>query len=188
MRFFERALRRAGLPARMSQGFNPRPRFSIAAALGVGVAARDEILDVDFDEPIAPELVRRKLAGVMIPGIEITSAEGSDHKLARVVAGSYHVQLPPEVAIAPDAVAGLLSQTQLMVDRSINKKTKRIDIRPYILDIHVLGSTVTMRLAITESGAARPEEVIAALAGTQQVDRNRLQITRTALEVEPGQA
>jgi len=42
-----------------------------------------------------------------------------------------------------------------------------------------------MDLAITDSGAARPEEVIAALAAGQEIDRNRLRIVRTSLEVAP---
>lgn len=35
-RTWERAFRRAGLPVAYSQGFNPKPRFQIAAALPWG--------------------------------------------------------------------------------------------------------------------------------------------------------
>ena len=54
-RAWERAFRRAGLPVAHSQGFNPRPRLQIAAALPVGVTGRAEYLDVWLTEALVPE-------------------------------------------------------------------------------------------------------------------------------------
>ena len=48
MRTFERALRRTGLPLRMSEGFNPRPRLSFPAALPVGIEGLNEIMEFDL--------------------------------------------------------------------------------------------------------------------------------------------
>lgn len=44
----QRALRRAGLPVRYSQGFNPHVNLSFATALPVGCQSRCEILDVEL--------------------------------------------------------------------------------------------------------------------------------------------
>ena len=186
MRFFERAIRRAGLPVKMSQGFNPRPKFSIAAALGVGVAAESEILDVELAEPMDPELVRQKLAGMSIPGIELLSAEPTPGKTERVASARYEVLLPPEVELPADAVDTLMARQEVPVERAgKDKQPRRINIRPYIREIHIAGHVVRMQLEITDSGAARPEEVVLALAADQKIDRNRLKIVRTALETEP---
>lgn len=186
MRFFERAIRRAALPVKMSQGFNPRPKFSIAAALGVGVSAEQEILEIELEEQLAPDFVLRKLSQTLINGIAITSAEYTGGKPARISGASYEVQLPLEFVLAEDAAQTLLARELVEVERiAKNKKTRRVNIRPYIRNIHAEGSTVRMELAITDSGAARPEEVIAALAAGQEIDRNRLRIVRTTLEVEP---
>jgi len=187
MRFFERAIRRAGLPVKMSQGFNPRPKFSIAAALGVGVAAEQEILDVEFGESIAADVVRKRLAANLIPGIEVISAEEVCRKSARVAAACYEVQLPDDVVFADDAVERLISSETLIVERTNKKKSKRIDIRPCILDIQRSGLTVKMRLTVTDNGAARPEEVIAALLSEPGYDRNRLRIVRTSVELAPDE-
>jgi radical SAM-linked protein len=187
MRLFERAIRRAGLPVKMSQGFNPRPKFSIAAALGVGVAAENEILDVELDEPVDPAVVRKRLAQVAIPGMEIIDASRAKRKSARVVAGLYEVQLPPDAELPEGAVDALLAQDEVIVERTTKKKSKRIDIRPCILDIRRSGPMVRMRLQITDTGAPRPEEVIGALAGEPGFERNRLQIVRTDLELAPDE-
>ncbi|NQT20937.1 MAG: DUF2344 domain-containing protein [Planctomycetes bacterium] len=187
MRFFERAIRRAGLPIKMSQGFNPRPRFSIASALGVGVAAENEVLDIQLDEPTDPAVVRKKIAQTTISGIEIVDASRATPKSARVVAGVYEVQLPQDTQLPENAVDDLLAQDEVIVERTTKKKSKRIDIRPCILDIRRSGPTLRMRLQITDTGSPRPEEVIAALAGEPEFDRNRLQIVRTDLELAPDE-
>jgi len=187
MRFFERAIRRAGLPVKMSRGFNPRPKFSIAAALGVGVAAEREILDIEFGEKISPGVVRKRLAGVLIPGIEIISAEEARRKSARVASACYEVLLPEGVRLPKGAVERLMGSDKLTVERTNRKKCRRLDIRPCILDIHESGRTVRMRLGITDDGAARPEEVIAALLNETDFDRNRLRIIRTDVELAPDE-
>ena len=187
MRFFERAIRRAGLPVKMSQGFNPRPKFSIAAALGVGVAAQNEILDIELDEAIDPAVVRKRLSQMLIPGIEIVSAGEARRKSARVAAARYEVRLPSDSDLPQGAVDALIAQDEVIVERTAKKTIKRINIRPCILDIQRSGPTVRMRLQITDSGAVRPEEVIAALTGEAEFDRNRLQIVRTDLELQPDE-
>ena len=54
MRLFERALRRAALPLRMSQGYHPHPRLSILSALPLGLEADDEALEVQLQPPLPP--------------------------------------------------------------------------------------------------------------------------------------
>jgi radical SAM-linked protein len=187
MRFFERGIRRAGLPVKMSQGYNPRPRFSIAAALGVGVAAEHEILDIEFDEQINPEVVRKRLSETMIPGIEITDARYARGKSARVTGARYHIRLPEDTSVSEHNAKRLLDREDIVVERKSKKKNKRIDIRPYILSIEILdsGSAVSLRLQVTDRGTARPEEVVAELLGEPEMDRNQLEITRKDLELEP---
>ena len=55
-RAVERALNRAGLPIAYTQGFNRRPRLSLAAALPLGYTSQAEIADVVLAllEPKAP--------------------------------------------------------------------------------------------------------------------------------------
>ena len=50
MRCMERLFRRAALPLGMSQGFHPKPRMSFPAALAVGIAAMDEVMELELAE------------------------------------------------------------------------------------------------------------------------------------------
>src|SRR5271169_6796595 len=71
MRVWERLFRRAGLPLSMTEGFHPKPRIHFPSALAVGIAGSDELLEVDFAEPIVAETVREAIVAHAPPGMTI---------------------------------------------------------------------------------------------------------------------
>lgn len=82
MRLFQRAFKRAGLPLKHTQGFNPRPSVSIALPLSVGVESSCELLDFDFDgDKVANRIVRGKLNDFVVPGIRILKVYDNGGKI-----------------------------------------------------------------------------------------------------------
>jgi len=75
MRLFMRALRRADLPIKMTEGFNPHPKLSIKRALKLGLESEHEEATVVLKEQIIPEEFKEKLQGQLPQGIEIKSAQ-----------------------------------------------------------------------------------------------------------------
>ena len=75
MRAFERALRRTRLPLRMSEGYNPRPRISFPAPLGVGMEGLDEVMEFDLAEWTPPAEIERRLREQLPNGLELTSLD-----------------------------------------------------------------------------------------------------------------
>lgn len=73
MRLFMRALRRADLPVKMSEGFNPHPKFSIKRALKLGVVSNNEEATVILTKQIASEDFKERLQRQLPEGIEIRS-------------------------------------------------------------------------------------------------------------------
>jgi radical SAM-linked protein len=73
MRLLTRALRRAGLPLKMTQGFNPHPKLSMKRALKLGVESEAEEAVVRLNEYLKPEEFLRKLNDTLPQGILITS-------------------------------------------------------------------------------------------------------------------
>src|SRR5262245_28820306 len=60
MRCLERMLRRARVPMATSQGFNPRPKMTFVLALGLGIEALREVVDLELTDPWpTPELLAR---------------------------------------------------------------------------------------------------------------------------------
>ena len=71
MRLFMRALRRAGLPVKMTEGFSPHPKISLKRALKLGVESENEEASFVLKEPVAPEEFRQRLQGQLPEGILI---------------------------------------------------------------------------------------------------------------------
>jgi radical SAM-linked protein len=73
MRLFARALRRSGLPIKITEGFNPHPKFSIQKALKLGVESDSEQAQIALVDSVpAPEFYS-KLQPQLPEGIVIKS-------------------------------------------------------------------------------------------------------------------
>lgn len=83
MRLFQRAFKRAGLPLKHTQGFNPRPSVSIALPLSVGVESRCELLDFDLDttEIISNSQIVTRLNNSLVDGIKVLDCYDHGGKL-----------------------------------------------------------------------------------------------------------
>lgn len=73
MRLFMRALRRADLPVKITEGFNPHPKLSIKRALKLGLESENEEAIVVLKDIIKTEEFKEKLERQFPEGIEIKS-------------------------------------------------------------------------------------------------------------------
>ena len=92
MRYFQKAIRRAGIPIKFSGGFSPHMIMSFANPLGVGLTSDGEYFDIELREPIASKEAVRKLNEQMVEGMEVVSfVEIPDDKKSKgmtIVAGA----------------------------------------------------------------------------------------------------
>ena len=95
MRFFQKAVKRANLPIRYSEGFNPHQIMSFAAPLGVGLTSEGEYMDIDLKEEVASKAGLEALNKNMVEGLEITSfkylPDSAEKCMSAVTAASYTV-------------------------------------------------------------------------------------------------
>jgi len=75
MRLLMRALRRADLPLRLSEGFNPHPRVSLQRALKLGLESEEEVGSVILREFVKPEEFRTRFQAQLPEGILIRKVE-----------------------------------------------------------------------------------------------------------------
>jgi radical SAM-linked protein len=134
MRVIPRMLRRAGIETAFSRGFTPQPRMSFGPALALGVAAREEVAELDLLLPGALEdmaglwseerraseaaALHERLAAVSPPGLAIVGLRfvaPGERRIGELIAGAdYSVaigaELAAEVAAAlPERMAGPLT-------------------------------------------------------------------------------
>ncbi|MFH1002123.1 MAG: TIGR03936 family radical SAM-associated protein, partial [bacterium] len=72
---FTRTLRRADVPAVISNGFNPRFRISFGPPLPLGISSTSEYLDIRLKEKIKVEELTERLNLVLPQGLKILQAK-----------------------------------------------------------------------------------------------------------------
>jgi len=169
-RAWERALRRAGAPLAYSQGFNPRPRLQLAAALPLGHSGEAEWLDLWLEQPLDAVALADALAPVLPAGLavlDVQAVDASEPALqTRTVAAEYLVAVAcdePAAGVA-QRVAEILAAGELPASR----RGKPYDLRPLIHHLAVQSSVegevvLEMRLAAQANATGRPEAVLEAL-------------------------
>ena len=168
LRLFERALLRADLPLRYSEGFNQRPRISIALPRPVGVASRDELLVIALVEPVDPSTVVTRLTPQMPQGLALLDAEPVDDDDRRLPCeATYSLSIDRDAAGRLAEKAGdIRASPTLVVEGAVPGKgsqCKSVDIRPYLQLIEVKGDTLRWTQTVTGTGTARVGEVLDAL-------------------------
>ena len=173
-RALERALNRAALPVAYTQGFNRRPRLSLAAALPLGYTGAAEVADVWLVEPVAPATFMAQLAAKMPPGIGLRAVHETPligPSLQQQLAESIYEVAFAEAVDGPalrDAVAALLAAPTLLREKKRTKdgRPQQFDLRPLILALDVTegaGPLLRLRLVHTATQTGRPDDVLDAL-------------------------
>lgn len=96
MRYFQKAIRRAGIDIAYSGGFSPHQIMSFAAPLGVGLTSNGEYMDIEVVSAASSEDIKNSLNKAMVPGIEIVSvtklSDNAMNAMASVTAAEYTVR------------------------------------------------------------------------------------------------
>lgn len=109
MRLFQRAFKRAGLPLKHTQGFNPRPSVSIALPLSVGTESRCELLDFDLEGENVPSCneICSALNNALVEGVRVVHVYEGGSKLKDLALLLCHVTLHYDAGVCDDTVAKL---------------------------------------------------------------------------------
>ena len=162
MKLFERAIRRAEIPIKMSEGFNPRPKIIFPLALPVGIKGTDEKLGLVLFECMRVDDVESRLKDQLPEGIQIVSVELVSNRHSSVVSDiTYRVKLRKKIVPETIQIEEFLSRNVIHTQR--NGKKQLFDIRPSIINVTVNSEFITLDLKMTPKGMARPEEILSCL-------------------------
>jgi radical SAM-linked protein len=190
-RHLPRIFRRAGIELHYSVGYHPKPELSFGPALGLGIAALGELLDVKLGEEVPETEICRRLQAVTLGGIDWLGAAAlgpNDRALGRVVAETeLWAKLPAGTALEP-ALERWRGDAPLRVRRAGRGAGvgRMIDVRRAVTDLGPVESSsaqavavrrrlgwdgaedlerpvMRFRLTATHEGSAKPAEVLEAL-------------------------
>jgi radical SAM-linked protein len=174
IRLFERIFRLAGLPLAYSEGFNPRPRFSLAVPMAVGMTSADEHLEVILTKIISvPEIIKKLKDQLPEQGIEIKTLELSKNKGLKVSRLKYDVVLKSctssYVEITKKVEEFSRAETVLII-KTNKRGSREIDIRPRVFSLELGASAeypdvlFKMEIAATSEAYTKPDDVLNALS------------------------
>lgn len=202
VRLVERSLRRADMPLKFSQGFNPHPKISFAAPLSVGVTSDYELVDIELTEEVDLETFKTTFAVVFPTGIQFVRAyylETSKSLMSMVSDCAYAVKVmaPPEDLIKFAKISEmLLDQDELLITKKSKdrkKADKIVDIKPMIkefsvLDVNEEEVVLRMKLASGSVGNLKPETVVEHIAQMSEllVESHNVRIHRVMLFGDEG--
>ena len=162
---WERTFRRAKLSLAYSEGFSPRPKINIGAALPLGCTSEADLVDIELDQEIEIDQLIQALSTAAPPGLIISEIEiipGGSPKLQKLIESSeYLIPIPSEgTETLQPLIEAMLSSEKLPRVR----RGKEYDLRPLIEELSLAApSELRLRLAARSSATGRPDEVLRAL-------------------------
>lgn len=160
-RAFARALRRAELPVKYSEGFNPHILTSFASPLSVGIATLGDYLEVRMEEDCAGEVIKNRLNEVLPADIRIVAAGSLEETCPKLMAISHSALYELQFSQKPDDADAFMACESVVRQ---DKKGRVTDIRPMVYGLAAEGNTVTARLANSSAGTLNPAVLAAALS------------------------
>jgi len=178
IRLWQRAFHRAEIALVYSEGFNPRPRISLAAPLPVGVTSEAELMDIYCTRQVSPHWFTGAVSQQLPPDVEILQVYqidlGQPSLPSQVRFAEYKVEVETEKEQKDieSAITGLLAAKHLPWQHQRDTGPRNYDLRALIDDLwlirwHRPHCTLGMRLRCDNSGSGRPEQVALALGFTQ---------------------
>lgn len=159
MRFFQKAIRRADIDIKYSEGFSPHQIMSFAAPLGVGVESVGEYLDIEVLSTTGEKEMKDALNQVMVEGVKILSVtilpDNAKNAMASVAAASYQIHLKdgdfgiPDLAASVDA---FYAQDQIPYTKETKKSVLEIDLKQGIYEMQA-GETQILTDSVSSAAA-----------------------------------
>lgn len=141
MRLFQRAFKRAGLPLKHTQGFNPKPSVSIALPLSVGIESVCELLDFDLVGDFSqwgklPDI----LNSVLVEGISVKEAYFDGKKIGELSLMKTQIALEYDEGVpakAKEELSRLFNQSEIKVTKKTKSGPQEQNIIPMIHSIEI---------------------------------------------------
>ncbi len=157
VRYFQKAVRRAGIDVKYSEGFHPHQMMTFTPPIGVGITSDAEYLELELSHPLEDQLsdssaakevekeLFEKLSRAVSEGIAILEVRVLPKKLPNVhrpdamtltKAADYRVSIKDGYNVgrgfSRDDVSEFLSQNTIIVTKKSKKLTREVDLIPYI--------------------------------------------------------
>ena len=183
-RLWHRLLRRAGIELAYSEGFNPRPRLSLAVPLQIGVTSEAELMDLFTTKTTTPQDFSSAVQPQLPPGLAVFQVFRIPLTVPALQASVTHVDYKVAVLVprgfnVASSITSILDSPSIPWRHQRDTGTKCYDLRPLITALRLAGydnslATLDMKLQCGPQGTGRPEQVVKAMGLPDPVSIHRI--------------
>ncbi len=184
---FTRALKRAELPLKYSEGFSPHPKQVFALPLSVGMVGENELCDITLTEDFSHEEVKTRLQKAFTNDIVIKEVTTPDIKMGKVRSAKYTLvfsKLPDN----DEKIKEVLSNPPSVTKTTKSGSEKELDIKNLIYSFDVLSNethtAIGLELACSGENYLSPDLVLVSLRNAGLSIPEDYDITRTSIHFE----
>ena len=197
MHFYQKALRRSGIPICYSAGFSPHQIMSFASPLSVGHTSEGEYMDIEVSESGSSKEMLDKLNAQMVEGARVYSwkllPDDAENAMASIAAADYEVSFrdgygPTDWQQFADEFIAFCAQETILVEKQTKRRTLEVNIRPLIYRAEVLEDRVFLQVASGSVNHLKPEMVFQAFydAKGEELSKFALLIHRKEIYADHG--
>lgn len=170
MRYFQKAIRRAGIDIAYSQGFSPHQIMSFAAPLSVGVTSLGEYMDIEVNSYDSLEMVKDSLNEQMAEGIEVLEVvllpEKHQNAMAATKAAEYSIKM--RSGYEPDfdwinEVVELFNEEHVFFLKETKKGEATIDLKESVYNLEKEPDGLRVLVNASSGGNIKPGVIVESL-------------------------
>jgi len=170
MAAMRRAMLRAGVDLKYSEGFNPHPYMSVALPLQVGCGSVCELMDVRLEDGVQTDGIADRINASMPEGLNIREVYTPAKKFNFIEWIGISGRLYYDRGAPADAVRRLaerFAEDCIIISKKTKRGESNIDISPFIRDVSVTGDFEIMMSAriSAQNPSLSPDNILNALTG-----------------------
>lgn len=141
LRTFTRAIHRAGLPVRYSQGFNPHQLITFSLPLALGTTSETEFVDIDFEDTADKLTIVKNLNECLPPDIRILEASDPVLKAKDIVSAEYIFDVMLDAVTAETEINAFFEQGEISAVKKTKRGEKEINLKEFIHSYKIIKLT-----------------------------------------------
>ena len=169
MRTFQRAITRAGIDIKHTEGFNPHPYISIALPLSLGYTGKCEFLDMVINDDMKCDEIVRRMNKTLPEGIHAVSAYCDASPVRNIAYSEYLLTLDYDGGIKDKTLQALdllLKKEEIVVMKKSKRGEIETNIAPMIktAKIEENGNSIKIKAVLASGNTSlNPEYIIRAI-------------------------
>ena len=195
MRYFQKAIRRADIDIRYSEGYSPHQIMSFASPLGVGLTSDSEYFDIEVNTTRSSQEAVFALNAVMVDGVEVVSykklPDNAKTAMSLVSAADYRLRYkegyesPYSTKEWKEILAReFYDRPDFIITKKTKKSEREVDLKPLVYSFFVEETDdkpeFFLQVSMGSVDNIKPELVLASLYKRMDIpyDSNAIQIHR----------